>query len=74
MAFLFGRAKARNDLARSARESLQRLLEVNPDSKVGFGSPVNAADLMLTSTKIEEDLAKVLSQIKLVLQGTQGTH
>lgn len=71
MAFLF-RAKAKSDYARPARELLTRLWQQPASQKVDSQWSQSAQAEADEVSQAEEDLAKVLAQMKLVLQGTQG--
>lgn len=80
MSFLFGRARSRAtaDLARQAREHIGRLDGPNASVKViGIFYTVQCSVTMLqTLARADflqaDDLARVLGQMKVVLQGTQG--
>lgn len=71
MAFLF-RSKAKSDYARPARELLTRLWQQPASQKVDSRWSQSAQGEADEVSQTEEDLAKVLAQMKLVLQGTQG--
>lgn len=71
MAFLF-RSKAKSDYARPARELLTRLWQQPASQKVESHWSQSAQGEADEVSQTEEDLAKVLAQMKLVLQGTQG--
>lgn len=72
MAFLF-RSKVKSDYARPARELLTRLWQQPASQKVDSHWSQSAAQGEADEvSQTEEDLAKVLAQMKLVLQGTQG--
>lgn len=71
MSFLFGRPRRTNtvDLPKQAKEQFAKL-----DSPGKVGVPVTAPKwrgVMLTACQLEE-LAKTLSQMKFILQGTSG--
>lgn len=71
MAFLF-RSKAKSEYARPARELFNRLWQQPASQKVGSLWSQSAQGEADEFSQTEEDLAKVLAQMKLVLQGTQG--
>lgn len=77
MSFLFGRARIRTavDLPKQARDHIGKLDGPNGAAKVGLFFPFArySESMKLTSFATQaEELAKVLSQMKLILQGTQG--
>lgn len=76
MSFLFGRARTRTntlDLSKQAREHVTKL---DVAGKVSQPPRRKVVDVGLGCTNTDcsqaEELAKVLSQMKLVLQGTSG--
>lgn len=74
MSFLFGRARTRTvtDLPKQAREHILKLEGPNGASKVvtpGRHDPVPKTNRPSQA----EELARVLSQMKVILQGTHGT-
>lgn len=71
MAFLF-RSKAKSEYARPARELFNRLWQQPASQKVDSQWSQSAQGEADEVSQTEEDLAKVLAQMKLVLQGTQG--
>ena len=78
MSFFFGRGRARantTDLAKQAKDHITKLDGPGGAAKVNTTYTGNAAnDHVLTLQKLlqTEELAKVLSQMKLTLQGTHG--
>lgn len=72
MAFFF-RTKAKSDLAKPTKDLLSRLWQPPVSQRVGVSSLEGSGrGLMRDGLQTEEELAKLLGQIKLVLQGTQG--
>ena len=74
MSFLFNRARGRTntiDLARQAKELITKLDGPGGLAKVRRELQRGHTHVILTTTQAEE-LAKVLAQMKYVLQGTQG--
>jgi calcium binding protein 39 len=74
MSFFFGRARARTnttDLAKQARDHVTKLEGPQGAAKVNINKIDEALSILLTGSQADE-LAKVLSQMKQVLQGTQG--
>lgn len=76
MAFLFARSKARTnqELTRSTKELMLKLIaEDKPSQKVSDhydSSELDWAD----DGQIEEEVARNLGQMKVILQGTPGKH
>jgi len=76
MAFLFGggrRQKSPADIARSLKELLHKLWEPTVNPKV---DPLIYEELFTKRLRqVEEDVAKYMSQMKHIVQGTPGhTH
>lgn len=77
MAFLFrNRSKSGPELAKMLKESLQKMLaEEHPSQKVQRQSvPPQTITHSNLSLQTNEDVAKCLSQMKLMVQGTQGSY
>jgi len=74
MAFLFARSKQKAplELVRSTKELLQKLTTVDKlPSAVSTSACVSQQ--RIDPEQLEESLAQKLAQMKLILQGTQGT-
>ena len=73
MAFLFGGARRQKqpaDIAKSLKDLLHKLWEPTPSPKVG--APLHFCWTALR-VQVEEDVAKHMAQMKLIVQGTPGT-
>ncbi|ATY67457.1 conidiophore development hymA [Cordyceps militaris] len=68
MSFLFGRARARTaaDLPKQAREHVLKL-----DGPTGTAKVCSSSSSSVEHA-IAEELSRVLAQMKVILQGTQG--
>ncbi len=76
MSFLFGRARARTaaDLPKQAREHVLKLDGPAGTAKVRFTYIVYPPTISFTDQSKAEELSRVLAQMKVILQGTQGTR
>jgi calcium binding protein 39 len=76
MAFLFGRSKARSiqELTRSTKDLLLKLIaEDKPSQKVSDHYDPSELD-WADDGQIEEEVARNLGQMKIILQGTPGMY
>lgn len=74
MAFLFARSKQKAplELVRSTKELLQKLATLDKlPSTVSSSAAISPK--VIDQEQLEESLAQKLAQMKLILQGTQGT-
>ena len=75
MAFLFGRTKTRSaqDLTKSTKELMGRLIAEDPKSSAKVMQALKNYEISTDrDAQIEEELARNLSQMKVLLQGTPG--
>ena len=73
MASFFFRNKQKSDVVKPANELLQKLWQSPTPSKVQYMViEIKRLSLMFLQ-QVEDDLAKLLSQMKVMLQGTHGT-
>ena len=76
MAFLFGRSKARSnqELTRSTKDLMLKLTaEDKPSQKVSDHYDPSELD-WADDGQIEEEVARNLGQMKIILQGTPGMY
>lgn len=75
MAFLFGgknRQKSPAEIVKSLKDLLFKLREPTVNPKVGQRRDGKSSASDKATTQVEEDAAKHMSQMKLIVQGTPG--
>lgn len=72
MASFFFR-KQKSDIVKPANDLLQKLRQTPTPSKVYSSFYTFANRSLIEFQQVEDELAKYLSQMKMMLQGTQGT-
>ena len=71
MASFFFR-KQKSEVVKPASDLLQKLWQSPTPSKVGNSNPDRVYELLTSVQQVEDELARYLSQMKMMLQGTQG--